>query len=294
MGEIHLAVRFTRSSLPNLMHMYSQPLLPNMHYLHPLTIMRPYWLRHQATQIVSMRLGQAEPRLRKEVVQYMLDVDSNTWSLRKYKLNLSRVMSVWDWLIALKKWYDGVCNWENYSTNILLHIFYSILVLCPEFVLPAIFLCPFLIGFWYYRHRPKHPPHIDVRLSYADSVNPDELDEEFDTFPTSRPSDLLRVRYDQLRIIGGKLLKVASDVAANAERLQYLVLWRDPRATSLCMIFHLVAAIVVYFTPVQVVFLLTGFYVLRHPRLRRSGPNGFPSILSNFFRRLPAKTDCIL
>ncbi|KAJ6798303.1 FT-interacting protein 1-like [Iris pallida] len=31
---------------------------------------------------------------------------------------------------------------------------------------------------------------MDTRLSHADSAHPDELDEEFDTFHTSRPSDI--------------------------------------------------------------------------------------------------------
>jgi len=32
---------------------------------------------------VAGRLERAEPPLRKELVEYMLDVDSNTWSMRK-------------------------------------------------------------------------------------------------------------------------------------------------------------------------------------------------------------------
>ncbi|KAK2370025.1 FT-interacting protein [Trifolium repens] len=50
MGEIQLAVRFTCSSLLNMMHMYSNPLLPKMHYIHPLTVSQLDSLRHQATQ----------------------------------------------------------------------------------------------------------------------------------------------------------------------------------------------------------------------------------------------------
>ncbi|GJZ28875.1 hypothetical protein Tco_0573522, partial [Tanacetum coccineum] len=83
MGEIQLAVRFTCVSLANLMQMYAQPLLPNRHYIHPLSIFQQDSLRHQATQIVAMRSNRAEPPLRKESVEYMLDVDSTMWSLRK-------------------------------------------------------------------------------------------------------------------------------------------------------------------------------------------------------------------
>jgi hypothetical protein len=63
----------------------------------------------------------------------------------------------------------------------------------PELILPTIFLYLFLVGVWYYRWRPRHPPHMDTHLSHADSAHPDELDEEFDTFPTTRPSDIVRM-----------------------------------------------------------------------------------------------------
>ncbi|PHU00318.1 hypothetical protein BC332_30105 [Capsicum chinense] len=37
-------------------------------------------------------------------------------------------------------------------------------------------------------------PHMNARLSQAETAHPDELDEEFDTFPTSRPTDVVRMR----------------------------------------------------------------------------------------------------
>uniref|UniRef100_A0A2N9G8N1 C2 domain-containing protein n=1 Tax=Fagus sylvatica TaxID=28930 RepID=A0A2N9G8N1_FAGSY len=283
MGEIHLAVRFTCSSLLNTMHMYSQPLLPNMHYLHPLSVKQLDSLRHCATQIVWMRLSLTEPPLRKEVVESMLDVDSHMWSLRRSKSNFFRLMNVLSGLTALAKWYNNVCYWRSPRTTILIHMIYIMLLIYPALILPILFLCPCLIVAWKYIWRPRGPPHIDVRLSHADLVIPDELDEEFDTFPTSRSSDVVRMRYDRLRSICGKIQTVAGDMATIGERLQNLVFWRDPRATVLFMIFLLVAAIIVYVTPIKVVALLTGFYVLRHPRYRSK----LPSIPLNFFRRLP-------
>ncbi|KAF5454858.1 hypothetical protein F2P56_024492 [Juglans regia] len=290
MGEIHLAVRFTCSSLLNMMHMYSHPILPKMHYLHPLTVSQLDNLRHQATQIVSMRLSRAEPPLRKEVVEYMLDVGGNMWSMRRSKANFFRIMGVFGGLIAVGKWFDQICHWKNPITTVLIHILFIILVMYPELILPTIFLYLFLIGVWYYRWRPRHPPHMDTRLSHADSAHPDELDEEFDTFPTTRPSDIVRMRYDRLRSIAGKIQTVVGDLATQGERLQSLLSWRDPRATALFVIFCLVAAIVLYVTPFQVVALVTGFFILRHPRFRHK----LPSVPINFFRRLPARTDCML
>ncbi|XP_010928839.1 FT-interacting protein 7 [Elaeis guineensis] len=290
MGEVQLAVRFTCSSLINMLHLYSQPLLPKMHYLYPLSVVQLDNLRHQATQIVSMRLSRAEPPLRKEVVEYMLDVDSHMWSMRKSKANFFRIMGVLSPLISVGKWFDQVCSWRNPLTTILIHILFVILVLYPELILPTIFLYLFLIGVWYFRWRPRQPPHMDTRLSHAESAHPDELDEEFDTFPTSRPPDIVRMRYDRLRSVAGRVQTVVGDLATQGERLQSLLSWRDPRATALFVTFCLIAAIVLYVTPFRVVALLTGLYVLRHPRFRHR----LPSVPLNFFRRLPARTDSML
>ncbi|KAL9234757.1 hypothetical protein vseg_009588 [Gypsophila vaccaria] len=290
MGEVQLAVRFTCSSWINMLHMYSQPLLPKMHYIHPLSVIQLDSLRHQATQIVSMRLGRAEPPLRKEVVEYMLDVDSHMWSMRRSKANFFRIMNVLSGMIAVGRWLDQICNWKNPITTVLIHILFMILVVYPELILPTIFLYLFLIGIWHYRWRPRHPPHMDTRLSHADVAHPDELDEEFDTFPTCRGNDFIRMRYDRLRSIAGRIQTVVGDLATQGERFQSLLSWRDPRATALFVTFCLVAAIVLYVTPFKVVALFYGVYGLRHPRFRYR----LPSVPINFFRRLPARTDSML
>jgi hypothetical protein len=100
----------------------------------------------------------------------------------------------------------------------------------------------------------------------------------------------VRMWYDRLRSIAGRIQIVVGDLATQGERLQSLLSWRDPRATALFVLFCLIAAIVLYVTPFQVVALLSGIYVLRHPRFRHK----LPSVPLNFFRRLPARTDCML
>ncbi|OWM73476.1 FT-interacting protein 3 [Punica granatum] len=290
MGEVQLAVRFTCASLVNMLYMYSMPLLPKMHYVHPLSVIQLDSLRHQAMQIVSMRLSRAEPPLRREVVEYMLDVGSHMWNMRRSKANFFRIMGVMRGVISIGKWFDQICHWKNPITTILIHILFIILVLYPELILPTIFLYLFLIGIWSYRWRPRHPPHMDIHLSHAHAAHPDELDEEFDSFPTSRPADLVRMRYDRLRSIAGRVQTVVGDLATQGERFQALLSWRDPRATTLFVSFCLIAAVVLYVTPFQVVILLMGFYVLRHPRFRHK----LPSAPLNFFRRLPARSDSML
>ncbi|GLT64546.1 hypothetical protein SLA2020_370320 [Shorea laevis] len=203
-GELHLALRFTCTAWVNMMTQYGRPLLPKMHYVLPIPVRHIDWLRHQAIHIVAVRLARAEPPLRKEVVKYMLDVDHHMWSVRKSKANFQRIMSLLAGVSRVCKWFDDVCKWRNPLTTCLVHVLFLILVCYPELILPTIFLYLFVIGIWNYRFRPRYPPHMDVRLSCAENLSPDELDEEFDSFPTSRPSDLVRIRYDRLRIVGRK------------------------------------------------------------------------------------------
>nr|CAN75499.1 hypothetical protein VITISV_020274 [Vitis vinifera] len=131
---------------------------------------------------------------------------------------------------------------------------------------------------------------MDIQLSHAHAAHPDELDEEFDTFPTSKPSDLVRMRYDRLRSIAGRIQTVAGDMATQGERFQSLLNWRDPRTTTLFAGACLIGAIVLYVTPFQVLALLAGFYILRHPRFRQK----LPFTPLNFFRRLPSRADSML
>lgn len=289
-GELHLAVRFTCTAWVNMVAQYGRPLLPKMHYAQPIPVRHIDWLRHQAMQIVAARLSRAEPPLRQEAVEYMLDVDYHMWSLRRSKANFHRIMSLLSGVTAVCKWFDNICTWRNPVTTCLVHVLFLILVCYPELILPTIFLYLFVIGIWNYRFRPRHPPHMDARLSQAETAHPDELDEEFDTFPTTRPADIVRMRYDRMRSVAGRVQTVVGDLATQGERAQAILGWRDSRATSIFIIFSLIWAVFIYITPFQVVAILVGLYMLRHPRFRSK----MPSVPVNFFKRLPSKSDMLL
>ncbi|PKA47964.1 C2 and GRAM domain-containing protein [Apostasia shenzhenica] len=289
-GELHLAVRFTCTAWVNMVALYGKPLLPKMHYVQPISVIQLDILRHQAMQIVAARLGRAEPPLRREVVEYMLDVDSHMFSLRRSKANFYRITSLLSGIGVIFRWFDGIRNWRNPVTTILVHILFLILICYPELILPTIFLYLFMIGIWNYRFRPRNPPHMDTRLSYAELAHPDELDEEFDTFPTTKPPDIVRMRYDRLRSVAGRVQTVVGDLATQGERAQAILSWRDPRATAIFIMFSLATAVFLYVTPFQVAVVLPGLYLLRHPRFRSK----MPSVPYNFYRRLPAKSDMLL
>lgn len=290
MGEIELAVRFSCSSLLDVVQIYSQPLLPKMHYLHPLSLSHQDMLRNTAMKIVGLRLSRAEPPLRQEVVQYMLDTESNMWSMRRSKANWFRIMNVLSGIVSVAKWVDDICKWRNPITTILVHFLFLVLVWYPELIVPTVFFYVFLIGAWHYRFRPRMPPHMDTRISHADAVDQDELDEEFDPLQSSEASENVRMRYDRLRSLAARIQTVLGDFATQGERIQALLSWRDPRSTGVFIAACFMISLMLYIVHFKLVLIILAFYYLRHPRFREP----LPASLLNFFRRLPALSDRIM
>ncbi|KAL3841087.1 hypothetical protein ACJIZ3_025678 [Penstemon smallii] len=290
MGEVEIALRFSCSSWISLIQEYANPVLPRMHYVKPLGPAQQDILRHNAMRIVTTRLARSEPALGQEVVQFMLDSDMHMWSMRRSKANWFRVVGCLSRAATLAKWLDGIRMWVHPPTTVLVHILLVAIVLCPHLVLPTIFMYAFLIIALRFRYRPRVSITLDARLSYVETVGPDELDEEFDGFPTTRSVDQVRVRYDRLRALAGRAQTLLGDVAAQGERLEALFNWRDPRATGIFVVVCLVASLVFYVVPFKAFMLGSGFYYLRHPRFR----DDMPSVPMNFFRRLPPQSDRIL
>ncbi|KAM2893039.1 hypothetical protein FF1_008436 [Malus domestica] len=290
MGEIEIAVRFSCSSWISLIQAYTSPMLPRMHYVRPLGPAQQDILRHTAMRIVTARLARSEPPLGQEVVQFMLDSDTHVWSMRRSKANWFRVVGCLSRAATLARWLDGIRTWLHPPTTVLVHLLLVAVVVCPHLLLPTIFMYAFFILLVRSRYRQRGPHNMDPRMSYVDAVSPDELDEELDGFPSTRPADIVRIRYDRLRALGGRAQTLLGDVAAQGERLEALFNWRDPRATGIFVVFCLVASLVFYMVPFKAFVLGSGFYYLRHPRFR----DDMPSVPVNFFRRLPSLSDQIM
>ncbi|KAL0334414.1 UNVERIFIED_CONTAM: protein QUIRKY [Sesamum angustifolium] len=290
MGEIEIALRFSCSSWINLIQAYANPMLPRMHYVKPMGPAQQDILRHSAMRIVTARLARSEPALGQEVVQFMLDSDMHMWSMRRSKANWFRVVGCLSKAATLVRWLDGIKTWVHPPTTVLVHVLLVAIVLCPHLVLPTIFMYAFLIIALRFRYRQRVSITMDPRLSYVDAVGSDELDEEFDGFPTTRSVDQVRVRYDRLRALAGRAQTLLGDLAAQGERLEALFNWKDPRATGIFVVVCLLASLLFYVVPFKAFVLGSGFYYLRHPRFR----DDMPSVPMNFFRRLPPQSDRIL
>ncbi|KAJ6687163.1 PHOSPHORIBOSYLANTHRANILATE TRANSFERASE ISOFORM 1 [Salix purpurea] len=290
MGELHLAVRFSCANMASMLQMYTLPLLPKMHYVQPLSVNQLDAMRYQAMSVVASRLSRAEPPLGREVVEYMLDHDSHMWSMRRSKANFARLIGVLSVLVAMARWVESMRNWHKPVYSTLFVLAFLLWVAMPELIIPSLFLYMAAVGLWRFRTRPRHPPHMDTKLSHVVSVYADELDEEFDSFPTSRSAETVRMRYDRLRSVAGRIQTVVGDMATQGERFQALLSWRDPRATFLFVVMCLFAAVGFYAVPIRVVVALWGLYMMRPPKFRNKLP---PRALS-FFRRLPTQADSLL
>ncbi|URE46308.1 hypothetical protein MUK42_14298 [Musa troglodytarum] len=289
-GELHLALRFTCTSWLNMLFLYVKPPYPKMHYKQPIPFKQMQYLRYQAKQTVAAKLARAEPPLGRDVVAYILDDASNTFSLRKGKTNWLRIRMLFSDVQTYLKWFDAVRSWARPAVTTLVLLLFCVVAWTPSLILPSVFLHLFIVGAWNSRRRPRHPPHVDTNLSLAESAVPDELDEELDSYPSTRTNEMVMSRYDRLRVVASRVQSVVADLATHAERIQALLSWRDPRATAIFVVFAIIMAAVFYFLPFQLVVMLLGLYFMRHPKFRSKTP----SAAYNFFRRLPSNADTFL
>ncbi|KAK7321581.1 hypothetical protein VNO77_32373 [Canavalia gladiata] len=292
MGEIHLAVRFSCSFMSSL-NMYQLcmlPLFPLHHHVFPLSHAQLDNLRNQAAHIIAQRLSRSEPPLRKEIVYYMLDLRSDMWSMRRAIANFNRIMSLIGDFVAFWKWLEDIRKWKNPVATMLFQFLCFLVLFYPEPIFPMVIFYLLWIGLKRYLRRPRHPCHIDATLSGADVVTPEDLEEELDLYPTQLGGEPLRRRYDRLRIIGRNAQRMANDLATLGEKVQTLSTWRDPRATTIFLLFCGVGFLVTVTVPAHVVIFIWITYYLRHPRFRSI----LPSPSQNFLKRMPSKQAFIL
>ncbi|XP_015698588.1 FT-interacting protein 7-like [Oryza brachyantha] len=291
-GELQLAVKLSCGIA--LLRTYARPVLPRMHYTHPLSATENEELRSGAANVMALRFGRAEPPLRSEVVACMCSAAASGyhhWSLRKSKANFHRLVQLASPFVSLFHGVESVRSWRDPAATLLALAIFFVALWFHDLVPTMLFLCVVFKGVWNYRFRPTLPPYVDYRVSYLDVVHPDELDEEFDTFKSSREANLLRMRYDRLRMISGRVQTVVGDIASQGEKIRSLLSWRDPRATAIFQLFLLTAAVVVYLAPKKLLVGLAGLYIMRPPRYREKNT---PSTIASFISRLPSNRDNLM
>ncbi|XP_020227956.1 FT-interacting protein 7 [Cajanus cajan] len=294
MGEIHLAVKFSWSFKSQLQkyESYMSPLFPKHHHVFPLSSSQLLILRYQPVLIIAERLSQAEPPLRKEVVYNMLDIRSNMWSKRKTDANFNRVVSLVDDFVASWKWLQDIRTWKRPNATLLfILVCYVMLFYYPKRILPLLICCLVCVVFKRYLNRPRLPCHIDATLSGADVATPEDLEEEFDRFPTQIGGVSLRKRYDRLRSVASNAHRVSNDLASIGEMVLAVFTWRDPRATMIFLMFCVVGFLVTITIPARVIIFIWITYYLRHPRYRGCD---LPSASVNFIKRIPSGQGSIL
>ncbi|CAH8269423.1 unnamed protein product [Arabidopsis lyrata] len=135
---------------------------------------------------------------------------------------------------------------------------------------------------------------VDLKLRKLDSINLDELAEEFDSFPSAENDvNILKMRYDRLRKIMENVMLLMGDAATQGERfLAAFKLLERPLVLIaflvLCYVYMLVACLIWDITLVRKwVFMAFVVHWVQFPCVRNNLPEGN----LNFFRRLPSNED---
>ncbi|KAG2385238.1 FT-interacting protein [Vigna angularis] len=218
-------------------------------------------------------------------------VEKMQFLMRRGKAQFYRIAGLLNVLVFAGKQFHDIHSWKSSMTTVVSYLMFLLIIFLPKMILPSAFSFLLMVGIWRYRTRPRYPSHMDMSLSQADTATVEELEEEFDPFPSKVSGENLKKRYDRLRAVAGRVVEVMADLATQGERVQSLLSWRDPRATVLFVIFCFVAVIVTYFVPFRVLMFIWLTYVLRPPRFRSFD---IPAVPQNFLRRMPAKSDAML
>ncbi|KAK7299871.1 hypothetical protein RJT34_10699 [Clitoria ternatea] len=290
MGEIQLAFRFCSSDMISLWKVYTSPMLPIQHFTNPLSQTQLYSLRKQAIILILSKMNKTELPLRREVVEYMLDSRETVWSIRRGRADFERIYTFLSGLIALYAKFDEICMWINPISTLIFCMVLFIMVFHPQLWLPAFFSYVILHVLQQHQKRPRAPSHVDLQLSHVHTTSIDELEEEFDPFPSRFGDNIIRHRYDRLRVVAGKCVASIGNLATTGERFQSLLSWQDPVATILVMMLCLITGILTLVVPFQSIFFVWILYLLRHPILRSHSP----SLFENWFRRMPSKLDSMI
>ncbi|XP_027337165.1 FT-interacting protein 7-like [Abrus precatorius] len=287
MGEIQLAFKFCCPDMMSIYKVYTLPMLPTQHFANPLSLTQLHGLRKQAVMLVWSKMSRTEPPLRREVIEYMLDSHEIMWSMRRCRADFERINTFLSGLVGLYTHFDEIRNWKNPISTLIVLLLLFVVIVHPQHLLPTMFSYLILHVLLQYQTRPRNPSHVDLLLSHVHTTSVDELEEEFDPIPSRFGDNIIRNRYDRLRVAAGKYVALMGHLATRGERLQSLLSWQDPIATILFMILCLISGIVTLIVPFRVIVSVWLIYLLRHPIVRSS----FPTPFENWVRRLPSKLD---
>ncbi|KAK4268593.1 hypothetical protein QN277_025223 [Acacia crassicarpa] len=290
MGEIQLAFRFCCPKMGNLLNIYRMPKLPRLHFSNPLSRTQLSGLRKQTIMLLSSRMSKTEPAWRREVVSYMLDSDERLWSMRRGRADFERIKAVMSGFVALHTQYNNICEWKNWASSSIVGVIVSFLIFVPRIMLIGILFGLILDIIFQYLKRPSLLSHVDLQVSQVNAVSLDELEEEFDPIPSKFEDRIIRLRYDRLRIVLGRLSAEMGKVATKVEKLQSYVTWQDPIATLIFMVLCLISGIVTLITPIQLIIWFCFMYLLIHPLFR----SPMPTLFENWVSRMPSKLDSMI
>ncbi|CAH9144325.1 unnamed protein product [Cuscuta epithymum] len=295
MGELHLQVALEPTSMWGFVSAYFRPLLPPSHYERPIPLEQTADLRKYAVDVECKVLGRREPPLGENVVRFMTTAEQG-YSKRVTDTNLARLYRA-SGLRALCQFVDHVASWKSPVTTLLSLELVFFFLLYADLIFPVALAYFIYCGIYnlvvrIWSEYPTKPPRSIweeppiVYIAQHQITQPDDLDEEGDTRETSRKPEVVKKRYDNLRLRAAYVQNVVGDLANQAERFQNILSWKNPCMTAIAMVLTIAQLILHSF--VTGFSFVVAFCLLSHPVVWNSGY--MKSLLLQpikLYRRLP-------
>ncbi|CAH9086367.1 unnamed protein product [Cuscuta europaea] len=271
MGELQLQVRLTPRSMLGFISASLRPLLPPAHYERPIPLEQMADLRKYAVDMECKDLGRRVPPLGENVVRFMTTPEQAGYSKRVTDTNIARLYRA-SGLRALFQFVGHVASWKSPITTLLSLELLFFFLFYPDLIFPvalAYFIyCGFynlLVRMW--SESPQKPKREEPPLLYIaqlQNTQPDDLDEEGDTRETSRKPEVVKKRYDNLRLRAAYVQNLVGDLANQAERFQNILTWKNPYFTAIAIIFITLAQLLLHSLGTGFNFVIV-FCLLSHP-----------------------------
>lgn len=242
-------------------------------------------MARETRRIVQRWLLGTNPAITAEQAQALLDTNREKFAMSRLKVNWRRIQMILAGLRRFGRWFDRVCKrWEDPQESTLVVVAVVALCFWPRYVLPG------LLGWLVYA--TYNSDHETAGLPIAMEQDPPGLEDDNVELETkaSNPVAVLRQKVETLQRVALVVQNVFDDLASGLERLQAILTWQDPTATTLILgVLSAIAALFLVLggAPVMAFAL---FWIVRPPRLRTPTPAA-PAVI---FGRLPSRADRVM
>lgn len=232
-------------------------------------------------------LNTSDPGIATAISKQVLDLEKETFSRKRFAMHIRRLQHCFAFLSPISEIVGSLQRWDHpiESTGFCIGIWLA------AYNLETVLVLGLLFAFWMMAIHYKIP---SCPSSMVDPIllppTSEPVEQPQSTSENQNPYSILKSRYDKVQTTIVKIQKILDSIATVCERIHCLLTWKDPVATQMFTICLLLAICAISFLGVRICLCFGLCWMFRPPFLRKPTPP--PP--SNFFHRLPSRSDQIL